>query len=97
MTPDDTALAELARKINTEGWTCLMGVHEPGYYDTCDDCRDACEEVAETVLPIIREAQERAWDDCTEYAAEGQIIPRPDSRFLSRQNSYRTNGATDEH
>lgn len=54
-TPDDAlqehieavAVDDLARTLNAEGWTCLLGVHEPGEYDSCDDCADTCQELAQ--------------------------------------------------
>lgn len=57
---DDTAPADLARKINEEGWTCNGGIHEPGEYDSCIACQAVSNEVARVVLPIIRKAERDA-------------------------------------
>lgn len=32
-------------QVNRAGWTC-DGIHEPGSYATCDDCREACNDLA---------------------------------------------------
>ena len=32
-------------QVNLAGWTC-SGVHEPGDYSTCEECRDACDDLA---------------------------------------------------
>ena len=32
-------------QINLAGWTC-DGIHEPGDYSTCEECRDACDDLA---------------------------------------------------
>ena len=32
-------------QINRAGWTC-DGIHEPGSYATCEDCRGACDDLA---------------------------------------------------
>ena len=32
-------------QVNRAGWTCY-GVHEPGRYATCEECREACDDLA---------------------------------------------------
>lgn len=32
-------------QVNLAGWTC-NGIHEPGDYSTCEECRDACDDLA---------------------------------------------------
>lgn len=32
-------------QVNLAGWTC-DGIHEPGSYATCEDCRGACDDLA---------------------------------------------------
>lgn len=32
-------------QVNLAGWTCY-GIHEPGNYATCEECRDACNDLA---------------------------------------------------
>ena len=32
-------------QVNRAGWTCY-GIHEPGNYATCEECRDACDDLA---------------------------------------------------
>ncbi|MGX6402806.1 WDGH domain-containing protein [Dermabacter hominis] len=53
MTITDALAERIGRILNEEGWT-FEGVHEPGEYDECEDCRRA-------VYPMaIRIAQEVA-------------------------------------
>lgn len=66
MTTDDTALADLARKINEEGWTCNSGIHEPGEYGSCIACQAVSNEVARVVLPTIRKAERDAAREAVE-------------------------------
>lgn len=40
------ALPEVTgEQVNLAGWTC-NGVHEPGDYSACEECRDACDDLA---------------------------------------------------
>ena len=32
-------------QVNRAGWTCY-GIHEPGNYATCEECREACDDLA---------------------------------------------------
>ncbi|MGV2853749.1 hypothetical protein ACNPON_18650 [Glutamicibacter sp. AGC13] len=44
----DLAVAQPAvtgEQVNLAGWTC-DGIHEPGSYATCEDCRGACDDLA---------------------------------------------------
>ncbi|MDU5961546.1 MAG: hypothetical protein E6Z13_00120 [Dermabacter sp.] len=45
MTTTDTLAERIGRILNEEGWT-FEGVHEPGEYDECEDCRLAVEPMA---------------------------------------------------
>lgn len=42
----DLALEAVGRRLNTEGWTCSDGFHEPGQYDTCGECAAAADDLA---------------------------------------------------
>lgn len=44
---DDLTREAEARHLNREGWTCHGGGHEPGEFDRCADCREACIELAD--------------------------------------------------
>ncbi|MGP5340775.1 hypothetical protein ACTXML_09075 [Glutamicibacter arilaitensis] len=37
--------AVTGEQINVAGWTC-NGIHESGDYSTCEECRDACDDLA---------------------------------------------------
>lgn len=40
-------------QVNRAGWTC-DGIHEPGSYATCDDCREACNDLANFYNGMLR-------------------------------------------
>lgn len=44
---EDLARTALAQRLNTDGWTCGQGGHEPGEYARCDGCTAVCDELAE--------------------------------------------------
>ena len=45
MTTTDDLTKRIARILNGEGWT-FEGVHEPGDYDECEDCRRVVDPIA---------------------------------------------------
>lgn len=45
MTTSDDLTKRIARILNNEGWT-FEGVHEPGDYDECEDCRRVVDPIA---------------------------------------------------
>lgn len=40
-------------QVNLAGWTC-NGIHEPGDYSTCEECRDACNDLARFYNHMMR-------------------------------------------
>lgn len=40
-------------QVNLAGWTC-NGIHEPGDYSTCEECRDACDDLARFYNHMMR-------------------------------------------
>lgn len=40
-------------QVNCAGWTC-DGIHEPGSYSTCEDCRGACDDLANFYNQMMR-------------------------------------------
>ena len=51
--PPTDAVSEVeaaARALNSSGWTCCDGCHEPGEYDNCTGCRKACQKAAQAAL-----------------------------------------------
>lgn len=53
-------VGKIARELNRKGWTCDGGLHEPGEYDTCADCRGLCKDMARAVLAVVE--VERGWE-----------------------------------
>ena len=53
----DAEVEAAARAINTEGWTCDGGTHEPGNYDECTDCQHVAQGIARAALTAAREAR----------------------------------------
>ena len=53
----------IARILNDEGWT-FEGVHEPGEYDECEDCRRVVDpiaaRIAEEITAEVRKAKAEA-------------------------------------
>ena len=45
MTTNDDLTERIGRILNDEGWT-FEGVHEPGEYDECEDCRRVVDPIA---------------------------------------------------
>ena len=46
-------LERVARALNITGWTCGGGAHEPGNYDTCPECKGACDEGARAAIAAL--------------------------------------------
>ena len=46
----DETVERAARALNTAGWTCVDGAHEPGDYDDCPYCRGTCIALARAAL-----------------------------------------------
>ena len=46
----DETIERVAQVLNTVGWTCADGAHEPGQLDTCTDCRRICHELARSAI-----------------------------------------------
>ena len=51
MTTDDLT-ERIARILNDEGWT-FEGVHEPGEYDECEECRRVVDPIAARIAGEI--------------------------------------------
>ena len=91
MTADTTPLQErIARILNDEGWT-FEGVHEPGDYDECEDCRRAvapiAARIAEDVAAEVQAAKAEAWDEGE--ASVGMTMEDWEPRLTYGHNPYR--------
>lgn len=51
MTITDALAERIGRILNEEGWT-FEGVHEPGEYDECEDCRRAVTPIAARIATV---------------------------------------------
>lgn len=48
-------------QVNLAGWTC-DGIHEPGSYATCEDCRGACDDLANFYNNMMQQPKaDRPW------------------------------------
>ena len=97
MTTTDTLAERIGRILNEEGWT-FEGVHEPGEYDECEDCRLAVEpmaiRIAQKVAEEIRKAKSEAWEECaTKIEMQGTIKPGAVAEILMPKG-YVINPAT---
>ena len=56
------ALPEVTgEQVNLAGWTC-DGIHEPGSYATCEDCRGACDDLANFYNNMMQQPKaNRSW------------------------------------
>ena len=75
----DTLTERIGRILNEEGWT-FEGVHEPGEYDECEDCRltvaPIAARIAQKVADEVRKAKAEAWEECaTKIEMQGTIKP----------------------
>lgn len=99
MTTEPTDLREkIAARIQpflAVNYPCKCAPDDP----TCDREWSEAEELADAVLPIVREAQKQAWDEC---AQEQGTWPRPkgDPRALTfillANNPYRDEESIDD-
>lgn len=64
-------LTALARELNRAGWT-HRAAHEPGDYDRCDECREACDELAAFIAPLI--AREKAEAERDVRARQVEVV-----------------------
>lgn len=51
--PDPETVDAVARQLNREGWTCLEGAQEPGFFDSCDDCKSVCRPIARAAITAL--------------------------------------------
>lgn len=77
--PTRTEIIEAgARALNAAGWTCAGGLHEPGCFDICKECRKVSAEVTEAalsaMLPLIK----------AQMVAEVRELHQPVSKLLGR-------------
>lgn len=80
---------DMARILNNAGWTCSGGVHEPGNYNICDECRETCLDVADVVIRALPEILGRAWDEGFMYALASLTVYRTNDRSGLIPNPYR--------
>ena len=88
MTTNTTALQErIARILNDGGWT-FEGIHEPGDYDECEDCRFAVDpiaaRIAQEVAAEVQAAKIEAWQEGVNFA-----IPNAETTWYPQHNPYR--------
>lgn len=93
MTTDPTPLQErIARILNDEGWT-FEGVHEPGDYDGCEDCRRVVDPIAARiageVTAEVRAAKAEAWDEGCEAFEIAHKCDNAEPWGHLRDNPYR--------
>ena len=71
MNTDTDALQErIARILNDEGWT-FEGIHEPGDYDECEDCRLAVDPIAARIAEEVAAHDARVRRDAAREALDG--------------------------
>lgn len=103
MTTDDLT-KRIARILNDEGWT-FEGVHEPGDYDGCEDCRRVVDPIAARITgqvsAEVRAAKVEALRDAARYFAGGlhcadmRTTPEETVRELNRRaTEYETGDQT---
>ena len=69
MTTDDLT-ERIARILNDEGWT-FEGVHEPGEYDECEDCRRVVDPIAARIAEEVAAHDARVRRDAARGALDG--------------------------
>ena len=99
MTTDAAALQErIARILNDEGWT-FEGVHEPGDYDECEDCRLAAApiaaRIAQTVAAEVQAAKAEALREAARYFVGG--LHCSDMRSTPEETVRELNRRATEH
>lgn len=55
--PPVAELEAAARVLNTAGWTCHSGYHEPEQFDECSECRRVCTDIARAALVAASQAR----------------------------------------
>ena len=60
----------IGRILNDEGWT-FEGVHEPGEYDECEDCRRVVDPVAARIAEEVAAHDARVRRDAAREALDG--------------------------
>lgn len=75
-------LERAARELNSFGWTCHGGTHEPGDYDSCEDCQTVCIEVARAAFHAMsgtpRLSADQVWTIAKaehDYATDTDNVP----------------------
>lgn len=76
MTTTDTLAERIGRILNEEGWT-FEGVHEPGEYDECEDCRLAVAPIAARITTVAH--AHLAAQEPTDAEVEAKIQADTDS------------------
>ncbi|MCT1790646.1 hypothetical protein [Dermabacter hominis] len=88
MTTTDTLAERIGRILNDEGWT-FEGVHEPGEYDECEDCRLAVEpmaiRIAQKVAEEIRKAKAEAWEECAAKIEMQGTVQIPENPYKEQE------------
>ena len=69
MTTTDDLTKRIARILNDEGWT-FEGVHEPGEYDECEDCRRVVDPIAARIAGEVAAHDARIRRDAALTLAE---------------------------
>ena len=94
MTTDDLT-ERIGRILNNEGWT-FEGIHEPGEYDECEDCRRAVDpiaaRVAREVAGEVRKAKAEAWDETASHAESKSWLTNFRADDLRTANPYHETG-----
>lgn len=88
MTTTDTLAERIGRILNEEGWT-FEGVHEPGEYDECEDCRSAvapiAARIAQKVADEVRKAKAEAWEECAAEIEMQGTVQIPDNPYEEQE------------
>lgn len=90
MTTDTTAIQErIARVLNDEGWT-FEGVHEPGDYDECEDCRLTVAPIASRIAQGIAAEVQAAKAEALRKIAPHLNDSGDESFLLAAATEYET-------
>lgn len=83
-TDTDKLTERIGRILNEEGWT-FEGVHEPGGYDECEDCRLVVEpmatRIAQEVAAEVHKAKAEAWEECAAKIEMQGTVQIPDNPY----------------
>ena len=88
MTTDDLT-ERIGRILNDEGWT-FEGVHEPGDYDGCEDCRRVVDPIAARIAEEVAAHDARVRRDAA-AKAETRL-----AGWMEHWNATARTGAVDE-